>query len=91
MKCTTKSIRRWGRNLTIILWNWYQNWKNRQICKEGGAMNLFFASNIGIIGGADGPTAVFVSGSLSVWFWVGVGIAAAAIVSLFVYWFKKRK
>ena len=27
-------------------------------------MNLFFASNIGIIGGADGPTAVFVSGSL---------------------------
>lgn len=29
-------------------------------------MNLFFASNIGIIGGADGPTAVFVSGSLSV-------------------------
>ena len=54
-------------------------------------MNLFFASNIGIIGGADGPTAVFFSGSLSVWFWVGVGIAAAAIVSLFVYWFKKRK
>ena len=52
-------------------------------------MNLFFASNIGIIGGADGPTAVFVS--LSVWFWVGVGIAAVTIISLFVYWFKKRK
>ena len=34
-------------------------------------MDLFFALNIGVIGGADGPTAIFVSGGPSVWFWVG--------------------
>ena len=51
-------------------------------------MNLFFASYIGIIGGADGPTAVFVSASLSVWFWLGVRIPAPAILTLFVFWFK---
>lgn len=54
-------------------------------------MDLFFALNIGVIGGADGPTAIFVSGGPSVWFWVGVGITVVAAVGLFVYWFQKRK
>ena len=51
-------------------------------------MDLFFALNIGVIGGADGPTAIFVSGGPSVWFWVGVGITVVAAVGLFVYWFQ---
>ena len=55
------------------------------------AMDLFFSLNIGVIGGADGPTAIFVSGGPSVWFWVGVGITVVAAVGLFVYWFQKRK
>ena len=54
-------------------------------------MDLFFALNIGVIGGADGPTAIFVSGGPSVWFWVGAGITVVAAVGLFVYWFQKRK
>lgn len=41
-------------------------------------MDLFFSLNIGVIGGADGPTAIFVSGGPSVWFWVGVGITVVA-------------
>ncbi len=49
-------------------------------------MDLFFSLNIGVIGGADGPTAIFVSGGPSVWFWVGVGITVVAAVGLFVYW-----
>lgn len=54
-------------------------------------MDLFFSLNIGVIGGADGPTAIFVSGGPSVLFWVGVGITVVAAVGLFVYWFQKRK
>ena len=54
-------------------------------------MDLFFSLNIGVIGGADGPTAIFVSGGPSVWFWVGVGITVVAAAGLFVYWFQKRK
>ena len=50
-----------------------------------------FALNIGVIGGADGPTAIFVSGGPSVWFWVGVGITVVTAVGLFVYRFQKRK
>lgn len=38
------------------------------------------SSSIGIIGGADGPTAVFVTTSDD--FWIYVGVAAAVIVAV---------
>ena len=47
---------------------------------------------VGIIGGADGPTKVFVSGvfvSGAVWPWVVFGVAAAALV-VFLIVRKKR-
>lgn len=40
------------------------------------------SSNIGIIGGADGPTAIFVTTSDD--FWIYVGVAAAIIVAAVV-------
>lgn len=51
-------------------------------------MDLFFSLNIGVIGGADGPTAIFVSGGPSVWFWVGVGITVVAAVGYLSIGFK---
>lgn len=39
-------------------------------------------SSIGVIGGADGPTKVFVSGA--VWPWVVFGAAAVALVVLLI-------
>mgnify|MGYP000332489869 CR=1 FL=1 len=51
--------------------------------------------SIGIIGGADGPTAVFVSGGLS-WGWIfaliGVAVVAAAALALLalVVWLSNR-
>lgn len=44
------------------------------------------AVSIGIIGGADGPTAVFVSGRFP---WEIILLAAACVVA--VIWFKTRK
>ena len=43
--------------------------------------------NIGIIGGADGPTAIFVSGSAAPALW----IAAGATAVLLAIWLFKRK
>lgn len=55
-----------------------------------GAILLGFtgpqAASIGIIGGADGPTAVFVSGGLS-WGWLAA--AALALLAL-VVWLSNR-
>lgn len=48
------------------------------------------ASSIGIIGGADGPTAIFVAGKL----WpiiVAVGLGAAALIALGVWLFLKHR
>lgn len=47
------------------------------------------ASSIGVIGGADGPTAVFVTGNYPLWFPV---IIAVAIVAMFllIFWLVKR-
>ena len=42
--------------------------------------------SIGIIGGADGPTAIFVTGSAAPALW----IAAAAAVLLALWFFRKR-
>ncbi|MGN0626064.1 MAG: hypothetical protein ACI4I8_07330 [Oscillospiraceae bacterium] len=56
-------------------------------------MNRFFPADIGIIGGGDGPTAIFVSGGGSVLIWAGMGLLAAA-ACFWVYRFyhkKKRK
>lgn len=48
------------------------------------------ASSIGIIGGADGPTAVYLAGRL--WpFFVAVGLGAAALIALGVWLFLKHK
>ncbi|HWP51248.1 MAG TPA: sodium ion-translocating decarboxylase subunit beta [Clostridia bacterium] len=48
------------------------------------------ASSIGIIGGADGPTAVFVAGKL--WpFIVAAVLCAAVFIALGVWWFLKHK
>lgn len=44
----------------------------------------------GIIGGADGPTAIFVSSTLNpIWYVVGAVIVIAAVVG-FIIWRKKR-
>ncbi|MEA5136571.1 MAG: sodium ion-translocating decarboxylase subunit beta [Candidatus Fimivivens sp.] len=48
------------------------------------------ASSIGIIGGADGPTAIYVAGKLSPIIAVA-GIGAAALVALGVWLFLKHK
>lgn len=48
------------------------------------------ASSVGIIGGADGPTAIYVAGKL----WpiiVVAGLGAAALVALAVWLFLKHK
>ncbi len=48
------------------------------------------ASSIGIIGGADGPTAVYVVGRL--WpFILAAGLSIAALLALLVWLFLKRK
>ena len=57
----------------------------------GGCNNE--AASIGIIGGADGPTAVFVTSSIN---WLHVCgflgmIAAAVLVGIFIYHNKKKK
>ncbi len=45
------------------------------------------AQSVGIIGGADGPTAIFITGSLPVWQILG---AAAAILILGILVYKKK-
>ena len=50
------------------------------------------ASSIGIIGGADGPTAIFVTSNIN-WLYVCgfIGIVVAILVALFIYRNKKKK
>ncbi len=48
------------------------------------------AGSIGIIGGADGPTAIYVAGKL----WpliLAAGLSVAALLALLVWLFLKRK
>ncbi|MDF3004309.1 MAG: Na+-transporting oxaloacetate decarboxylase beta subunit [Oscillospiraceae bacterium] len=47
------------------------------------------ASSIGIIGGADGPTAVFVAGKLAPI--IAVGLGAAALIALGVWLYLKHR
>lgn len=54
-------------------------------------MNLLSESaSVGIIGGADGPTTVFVAGDLTGLILTVVGIAAALLVTGIVLYIKKR-
>ena len=49
------------------------------------------SSSIGIIGGADGPTAIFVTGGIS-WLAVAAGVViAAAVIAGAVIFIKNRK
>ena len=47
------------------------------------------SADIGIIGGADGPTSVIVSTSDDIWIYVGIAVMAAIIIGAFII--KKRK
>ena len=50
------------------------------------------AYSIGIIGGADGPTSIFVAASPQIGWWIAAGCAAALIiVGVWLYRRKKRK
>ena len=53
-----------------------------------------FSSNgasIGIIGGSDGPTAIFVTGRFSWYLPVLIVAGIAALVGLLIWYFKKKR
>ena len=50
-----------------------------------------YASSIGIIGGADGPTAIFVAGKLGVPFYAGIALLLAVAVAVLAAAWRKRK
>ena len=50
-----------------------------------------YAMSIGIIGGADGPTAIFVAGKTGMIFYAGLALLTAAIVLLVCRIWKNRK
>ncbi len=52
-------------------------------------MRLSFPIDVGIIGSADGPTAVFVTVNPSSWIWLGAGLLIAAIC--FCLWRRKKR
>ncbi len=59
-------------------------------------MNLLLAgcskeSSVGIIGGADGPTAVFVTSSGNGWLLAGLVLAVAAIVAAIILFLKDKR
>ena len=51
------------------------------------------ADSVGIIGGADGPTAILVTRSIVKWMCdrIFIVIIVAVLVALFIYWNKKKK
>lgn len=50
-----------------------------------------FNASIGIIGGADGPTSVFISGSPITWVISAAALAAAIALAVFLIRKKKKK
>ncbi len=50
-----------------------------------------YAMSIGIIGGADGPTAIFVAGKTGMLLYAGIALLAAALVLLICRIWKNRK
>jgi Na+-transporting methylmalonyl-CoA/oxaloacetate decarboxylase beta subunit len=61
---------------------------------EGGSVFEFLgskgASSIGVIGGADGPTAVFVGLSPSLSLWIIGGAAVLLLLGLVIYHIQKK-
>lgn len=53
-------------------------------------MRFSFPIDVGVIGGADGPTVIFVAASPFSWIWLGAGLLIAA-VCFFLWRRKKRK
>lgn len=54
-------------------------------------MKNLLVSSIGIIGGADGPTAIFVTASPDLWKYVlGAAVIVAAVVAMITFHRKKR-
>ena len=49
------------------------------------------SSDIGIIGGADGPTAIFVSTSDDFWIYVGVAAAVITVIIASILIIKRKK
>ena len=50
-----------------------------------------YASSIGIIGGADGPTAILVAGKTGMILYAGIALILAVIVAAFAMSWRKRK
>ncbi len=48
-------------------------------------------ADIGIIGGADGPTAVFVSSQIPLWIYCAFALAIVAVIAVVALLFKNRK
>lgn len=46
--------------------------------------------NIGVIGGADGPTAIFLSGSISPFAVIGITALCIAVIGTFMWKIKKK-
>jgi len=50
-----------------------------------------YAASIGIIGGADGPTAIFIAGKTGFVFYLGLALAMLALILLAAILIRKRK
>lgn len=53
-------------------------------------MNLFANSSIGIIGGADGPTAIMVANGSSFFLFIALAVAAIAVIIILIILLKRR-
>ena len=51
------------------------------------------SASVGIIGGADGPTAILLTRSIAKWMCdrIFIVIIIAVLIALFIYWKKKKK
>lgn len=47
--------------------------------------------SIGVIGGADGPTAIFISASISPFAVIGITAACIAVIGTIIWTIKKRQ
>jgi Na+-transporting methylmalonyl-CoA/oxaloacetate decarboxylase beta subunit len=47
--------------------------------------------DIGVIGGADGPTTIFVSSSISTYAFIAVAILCIAVFGIIIWTVRKRK
>lgn len=48
-------------------------------------------ASVGIIGGADGPTVIYITGSFSPWLAVAAVLGLAALAAALIFWKKRRK